>query len=72
MQYQTLEYNRIKLTVHYTLDGKYYPATQYEPEEKPEVEIHKITAVDSDVDLMEGLFDEDSLEIIYSLLYEYL
>lgn len=67
---QTIELNGVKLTVDYYLEGRYYPATQYEPEERPDVIITKITAYDSFIDLQPLL--ETWEEEIFNALNEYL
>ena len=63
LNYQSLEYNGVKLVVCFTISGKYYPASHYEPAEYPELDIIEITAYDSDVNLMDALGDDKIDEI---------
>jgi hypothetical protein len=70
LDYQTVKYNGIDLTLAFTVSGKYYPATQYEPEEYPEVEIQEIMVSDSDINIY-NLFLDDQIEEIYTLLNEF-
>jgi hypothetical protein len=65
LNYQTVEYQGVELVLSYTVDGKYYPATQYEPAEYPEVEIHEVMA--NDLDIMPILL-ESQIEQLYDLL----
>jgi len=62
----TFDLNGISLTAYYTVSGKYYPATQYEPEEFPDVEVHKITLEDNPIDIQELLHSYE--EEIYKIL----
>lgn len=63
LNYQTIELYGVKLTLGYTEDGRYIPATRETPEEQPEVTIHEITT-DGDIkDLLENY-----IETIYELL----
>ena len=70
LDYQTVKYNGIDLTLAFTVSGKYYPATRYEQEEYPEVEICEIKLADNEVDIID-LFLESQLEEIYNLLNEF-
>jgi hypothetical protein len=70
-EYQTIEQNGVKLTVQFTVDGKYYPATHYEPAEYPELIIHEICVYDSDVNLYD-LFTEDQIDEITLTVQSYL
>ena len=67
LDHQTVQYNGIDLTLAFTVSGKYYPATQYEPEEYPEVEIQEITLKNNDTNIYD-LFIEDQIDQIYDLL----
>lgn len=67
METQTINLRGIDFIVKYTVSGKYYPATQYEPAEYPEAEIHSINLTDSDIDLKDFLGSEIEHEI-YQLL----
>lgn len=60
-----IEYLGVKLEVIYTVDGHYIPATQYEPEEHPEINITKVFAGDVDIS---GIFLEQQWDDIYELL----
>jgi len=62
----TFDLNGISLTAYYTVSGKYYPATQYEPEEFPDVEVHSIYLENSPVDIQELLQNYE--EEIYKIL----
>ena len=66
LNYQTIELYGVKLTLGYTIDGGYFPATLEDPEQQPEATIHNITAYDSDIDLTPLL--ENYIEEIYELL----
>lgn len=70
LDYQTVSYKGIDLTLTFTVSGKYYPATQYEPAEYPEVEIHEIMLYDNDVNIYD-LFIEDQIEEMHTLLNEF-
>ncbi len=65
METQTITLRGIDFIVQYTVSGKYYPATQYEPAEYPEAEIHSITS--NDVEFINFLTSDDQDEI-YQLL----
>ena len=67
METQTINLRGVDLIVSYTVSGKYYPATQYEPEEYPDADIHSITLQNSDVDLKE-LLQSDIEDEIYQIL----
>jgi len=62
----TFELNGISLTAYYTVSGKYYPATQYLPEEFPDIEVHKITLEYGPVDIQEllGSYEEEIYKIL--------
>jgi len=62
----TFDLQGISLTAYCIISGKYYPATQYEPEEFPDVEVHKITLEDNPVDIQELLHGYE--EEIYKIL----
>lgn len=65
LNYSTVTYNGIELLLSYTVDGKYIPATMYDPEEFPEVEIQEVSIKDIDIKpiLLDSQMDE-----IYELL----
>ncbi len=67
LNYQTIELYGVKLTLGYTEEGRYIPATRETPEEKPEVTIHKIFVYDSNVDIKD-LLEAYYVEEIYELL----
>lgn len=67
METKEIRLYEIPLTIHFTVSGQYYAATREQPEEHPEIEIQKITALDSEIDLIE-IFTERQLEQIYILL----
>jgi len=64
----TVRYNGVDLNVHYNVDGKYYPATHYEPAEHPDFIIHEINVADSIVDIMDAFFSEDDIDEIAILI----
>lgn len=66
LNYQTIELYGVKLTLGYTEEGRYIPATRETPEEQPDLVIHTITAYDSDIDISPLL--EQHQETIYELL----
>lgn len=70
LDYQRVKYNGIDLMLAFTTSGKYYPATQYEPEEYPEVEIHEVMLYDNETNIYD-LFIEDQIEEMYTLLNEF-
>jgi len=57
----------VRLNVEFKWIGKHYPETRETPEENPEPEIIKVTAVDSWIDLMPLL--EQFEDTIYEMLY---
>ena len=61
LDHQTIDFNGVRLTVSYTVSGKYYAQTHLEPAEYPETEIHEITAEDSNVNLF-TLFSDNDIE----------
>jgi len=65
METQTINLRGIDFIVSYTVSGKYYPATQYEPAEYPEAEIHSIMV--NDFEFKDFLCSDDQNEI-YQLL----
>lgn len=67
MEFQTLEYYGITLTVGYIVDGKHIPATRYEPEEHPDYIIKEICV--GDVNIKPILLD-DQIDEIYNLLID--
>jgi hypothetical protein len=67
MNKETVQFSGINLVLSFTVSGKYYPATQYDPAEYPEAEIHEITLEDSSVNIYE-LFKESDLDEIYESL----
>lgn len=67
LNYQTVNYQGVNLVLAYTVDGKFIPATHYEPAEYPEVEIHEVLA--NDLDIMPVL-TEIIIEELYDLLNE--
>jgi len=70
-EYQSIEKHGVKLIVQYTVDGKFFPATQYEPAEYPEVIIHEICANDSAINLYD-LLNEDQIDDIALMVQSYL
>lgn len=50
-----INYLGVELLIHFEIDGHYIPATQYEPEEQPDILILKVFA--GDVDISEILLD---------------
>lgn len=44
----------LKVNVEYEIHGQHYPATRYEPEEFPEIEILKVTTSEDIYDLIEN------------------
>lgn len=66
MNTQEIDYLGVRLSIEFKVDGKHYPATQYEPEEFPDIIIEKITVVDSDIDIYDLL--DDKIDTIYELL----
>jgi len=71
LNYQSIERFGVKLNVAFTVDGKFYPASRYEPAEYPEVVIHEITAEDSEINLY-NLLTEDQIESIVEIVESYL
>ena len=59
-----IKYNGVNLIVEYELEGKYFPATYYEPEEMPDLIIKSIKTEDSKIDLQNILGYEKVDEII--------
>lgn len=52
--------------IEFEISGKYYPATRYEPEEYPEIDIVDITMWDKNGDGPLKLTDKQKENIIYS------
>jgi hypothetical protein len=67
LNHEEIEYNGINLNVAFTVSGKYYPATHYEPAEYPEMEIHEIKVTDSDINIYD-IFRDTDIEEIHELL----
>jgi hypothetical protein len=67
MNTETIQYLGVKLIIDFTVSGKYYPATYYEPAEYPDYEIHEIKVEDSNINIYD-LFVEDQIDEIYNLL----
>lgn len=67
METKEIRLYEIPLTIHFTVSGQYYAATREQPEEHAEVLIEKITASDSEINLIE-IFTERQLELIYQML----
>lgn len=67
MEFQSLEYYGVTLTVGYIVYGKYIPATRYEPEEHPDYIIKEICV--GDVNIAPILLEEQ-VEEIYNLLID--
>lgn len=64
-----ITYQGVPLTVDFKFEGKFYPATNEDPAEYPELEILKITVDDSEIDIQEMLHWKQ-LEEIESLINE--
>lgn len=62
-----IEYLGVELSIKYSIDGKYIPATREYPEEFPEINILDILA--GDVSIIDILL-ETQIEDIYILLQE--
>jgi hypothetical protein len=60
-----IEYLGVKLTVHYTAEGKYYPQTCDYPEEFPEIIITRVFAGDVDIS---GIFLDCQFDDLYKIL----
>ena len=71
MDYKTITYYGVSLTVKYSTIGKYIPPTHYHPEELPELFIYEICVDDSSVNLYD-LFLEDQIEDITLIVQSYL
>lgn len=69
MQYETVTYFKVELTVGFELNGKHYPATRETPEEFPDVIINEITAKDSDIDLL-PMLNEDQVDDLCNLIHD--
>lgn len=67
MEFQTLEYYGVTLTVCYIVEGKHIPATRYEPEEQPDYIIKEICAGDINI---KPMLLEEQVEEIYNLLID--
>lgn len=67
MEYQTVNYLTVDLTVGFKVDGKYYPATLEDPAEYPEINIIEVKAKDSEINLLPMLTEEQEDEI-YTIL----
>ena len=67
-EYQSITQNGVELIVQYTVDGKYFPATRYEPAEYPDIIIHEIYVKDSDINIYD-LLNEDHVNDIALLVH---
>jgi len=65
MEIKTIDYYGVPLTVHYKVEGKYYPATYLQPAEYPEVYIEEIYA--GDVNIFDMLLESQIDEITEKL-----
>lgn len=65
----TVDINGIDLDIEYVVSGKYMPATRYDPEEYPEVEIYNICVSDSKIDIQD-LLSEYQMEIINQAIFD--
>ncbi len=59
----TVKLRGVSLNVHFRYEGQYFAATQENPPEYPELHIDKITAEDSNINIMELLDWRDIEEI---------
>lgn len=69
MEVKTIDYYGVPLTVHYKVEGKYYPATYLQPAESPDFYIEKIYVGDSDINIY-NVFTDFQLIGIEEKLYE--
>lgn len=65
MEIKTIDYYGVPLTVHYKVEGKYYPATYLQPAEYPEVYIEEI--YEGDVNIFDRLLESEIDEITEKL-----
>lgn len=70
LNHQEIEFNGINLNVAFTVSGKYYPATQYEPAEYPEMEIHEIKVADSEINIYD-IFHEGDIDEMHETLHSF-
>jgi len=70
MEYQTINYLTVDLTVGFKVEGKYYPATLEDPAEYAEINIIEVKAKDSEIDLL-PMLTEDQEDEIYNLLQDF-
>lgn len=59
----------VTLHTYYKMIGKYYPATNEEPEEYPELDIEKVYVEDSSIN-MYWLLSEWQLEVITNKIWD--
>jgi hypothetical protein len=64
-----IEIGEVNLNVEYSFDGEYYPATNEEPEEYPELYIEKVYVEDSSINIY-WLLSEWQLEVITNKIWE--
>ena len=62
-----INYKGVDLWVKFNVIGVYFPATQYEPAEEPEIEITGILVEDTDIS---DLLSDEQIDEIYKLLEE--
>lgn len=67
METTEIKYLGVPLIVHYKMDGKYYAATRYEPEELPSIIIEEIYITDSEENIYDMLL-ESQIDDIYELV----
>ena len=65
MEIETINYLSADLVINFTIEGKHYPATQYQPAEYPQTNITKVFAGDVDIS---GMLVSIQWEDIYQLL----
>jgi hypothetical protein len=70
MEYQTINYLTVDLTVGFELEGKHYPATRETPAEYPDIILKEVTAKDSCINLL-PMLNEHQEEDIINILYDF-
>jgi hypothetical protein len=71
MNYKSITQYGVSLTIGYTINGTYTPATNYTPEQFPDIHIHEIFAYDSEVNLYD-ILNEDQINDIALIINSYL
>ena len=60
----------LDLEVEFSIHGKYIPATYYEPEEFPDINIEKMIEAETGRQIFESMLSPDELSVLNQKLFE--